>query len=392
MKYLESKSQNSEVDTLNNKLPTNFQEHDCINSKGMNEIYANNCHYTKNQPINYKKIALYIAISVIGIYLCYTFASLWITVILSFVAAYLLQPLQRKLEKFKVPRPLAAVIVLCVFICVVCSLGLLFSSLLGHSFNKLSQNYTEILNQAQATLKPLFSYIGIDLNHTTIVSLLKQQIPAQARNIANIIMQWIQQSSGFISSLIANIILLPVIAFYFLLDWQKLKLNISLLTPKKYRLNINNFIYKVNALMSAYAKGQLYLIFCLACFYTVFLNVIGLDKATVIGLFTACAVLIPYVGFTVGFIIAILIGILQYGFTAHILYIVLIYSIGQALESFVLTPRIVGESIGLHPITVLIALIIFGQLLGFVGMLFALPLAAILQLLIKECYKHYKNI
>ena len=235
-------------------------------------------------------------------------------------------------------------------------------------------------------------YIGIDLNQTSIITLLKQQIPAQARNIANIMMQWIQQSSGFISNIIANIILLPVISFYFLLDWKKFRIKFSILTPKKFRNNISHFISNINKLMSAYFKAQIYLIICLACFYTIFLNIIGLDKATVIGLFTACAVLIPYVGFTVGFIIAVLIGILQYGFTAHILYIVLIYSIGQALESFVLTPRILGESMGLHPITVIIALIIFGQLLGFVGLLFALPLAGIFQLIIKECYRYYRNM
>ncbi len=341
---------------------------------------------------SYKKIGLYSVIGIIVIFLAYTFASLWITVTLSFAVAYLLHPLHQKLEKIKIPKALGAFLVLCLFICIVCSLGLLFSSLLSHAFNKLSQNYNEIILQAQATLKPLFKYIGIDLNQISIVTLLKQQVPAQAKNIANIMMLWIQQSSGFISNIITNIILLPVISFYFLLDWQRFRLNSSLLIPKKFRNNISNFLNNVNKLMSAYAKGQLCLIFCLACFYIIFLNIIGLDKATVIGLFTACAVLIPYAGFVFGFLLALIIGILQYGFTAHIFYIVLIYSIGQLLESFVLTPRLVGESMGLHPITVIIALIIFGQLLGFAGMLFALPLAGILQLLAKECYRYYRNM
>lgn len=350
-------------------------------------INEHNC-----EKLNYKKVGLYSVIGIIGLFLAYTFASLWITVILSFVVAYLLQPLQKKLERIKVPKPLGAFLVLCFFICLICLLGLLFSSLIGHAFGKLSQNYPKILNQAQESLIPIFRYFGIDLNQISIINLIKQQITTQAKNITDIAMSWIQQSSIFISTIIANIILLPIISFYFLLDWQKLKLNSSLLTPKKFRTNISHFIINVNHLMSAYAKGQVYLIICLACFYILSLNFIGLDKATIIGLFTACAVLIPYVGFAFGFIIAVLIGILQYGFTAHILYIVLIYSIGQLLESFILTPRLVGESIGLHPITVIIALIVFGQLLGFIGMLFALPLAGILQLITKECYRYYRNM
>ncbi|MFM2344203.1 MAG: hypothetical protein RLZZ210_813 [Pseudomonadota bacterium] len=348
-----------------------------------------NLNYTKYK--NYKKIGVYSAIIITIIFLTYTFASLWITVILSFIVAYLLQPIQRKLEAVKIPKALGAFLVLCLFICIVVLLGLLFSSLLGHAFSKLSQNYSNILIQAQERLSPVFAYFGVDLNQVSIITLLKQQIPTQAKNIANIIMLWLQKSSGFISNIITNIILLPVISFYFLLDWQKIKLKSSLLIPKKFRPQISHFVANVNKLMSAYTKGQVYLIFCLACFYTICLNFIGLDKATVIGLFTACAVLIPYVGFAFGFILAVLIGVLQYGFTAHILYIVLIYSIGQLLESFILTPRLIGESIGLHPITVIVALIVFGQLLGFVGMLFALPLAGILQLVTKECYRYYRN-
>jgi len=335
---------------------------------------------------------VYIGIALIIGFLVYTFSSLCITILLSFMIAYLLRPLQLKLEKTKIPKILSAFIVLSFFIFIVVILSLLFLSLISHSFDKFIVKYPLILDQLQQKLHPILAYLGIDIKQTNFINILKQQVPLQAQNIANILLISFKQSSSILITLLTNIILLPVISFYFLLDWNRLKINSSMLVPRKSRNKVNNFINRINVLMSAYTKGQITLILCLSIYYCISLNLIGLEKATALGLFTGCAILIPYVGFAFGFLLAMLIGVFQYGFTAHILFIVLIYSIGQLLESFILTPRLVGGSIGLHPITVIISLIVFGQLLGFLGILFALPIAAILQIIIKEGYRYYRNM
>jgi len=335
---------------------------------------------------------IYIGLSLIIIFLGYAFFNLWMTILLSFMIAYLLRPIQTTMHKYKINKSFSSFLVLCIFIFIICILGLLFTSLISHGVNKLVERYPLILAQLQQKLEPILAYLGIDLKQGNLINILKQQIPTQAQNIANILLISFKQSGNIIAGIITNLILLPVITFYFLLDWEKLRLKSSVLIPKQPRSKINHFISRVNVLMSAYTKGQISLMFFLSLFYAISLNILGIEKATAIGLFTGCAVLIPYVGFAFGFSLALIIGVLQYGFTAHILFIVLIYSIGQLLESFILTPRLVGESIGLHPLTVIISLIVFGQLLGFIGMLFALPIAAILQIIIKEGYRYYRNM
>jgi predicted PurR-regulated permease PerM len=347
-----------------------------------------------NQIFNLKNKWVYLFLAAIVIFLLYTFSSLVITLILSFVIAYFLQPLQKKLNNLKIPPILSALVVLALFISLIVVLSLLFSSLITHTFNRLSTNYPVIIAQLQTKLAPIFQIFGVDINQAnqaSIIAFLKQEIPKQAKNITDLVMLSIKQSSSFVAGIITNIILLPAISFYLLLDWKRLQIKSSLLVPKHLREKVNHFLHQVNRMMHSYQKGQLLLMLCLAVFYILGLKLINIDKAAVIGLFSCVSVLVPYVGFLCSFSLALLIGLLQFGFTAHILFIVLLYGIGQLLEGFILTPRLVGESIGLHPITVLIALIIFGQLLGFIGMLFALPLAGLVQLIIKECYKYYRT-
>ncbi len=346
------------------------------------------------QLFNLKNKWVYLFITAASILLLYTFSSLVITLILSFIIAYLLQPLQQKLNRFKLPPILSSLIVLSLFIGIIVVLGLLFSSLITHTFSRLSTNYPVIIAQIQTKLSPVFQIFGVDINQAnqaSVMAFLKQEIPKQAKNITDLIMLSIKQSSGFIFGVITNIILLPVISFYFLLDWKRIQIKSSLLIPKRFREKTSHFLQQINHMMHAYQKGQLLVMLALAVFYILGLKLIDIDKAAAIGLFSGFVVLIPYVGFLCGFSLALLIGILQFGFTAHILFIMLLYGMGQLLESFILTPRLVGESIGLHPITVLVALIVFGQLLGFIGMLFALPLAGIVQLVGKECYKYYRT-
>ncbi len=343
--------------------------------------------------INWRSTSSYLFLLSICIFvfLGYVFFNLLVIISLSFMIAYLLRPLQLYLNKCRIPNFFSTFILLIFFICLVSILGVLFTSLISHSTSRLIEKYPVILQQLQEKIAPILAYFSIDIKNTNMFNLIKEQIPAQANNIANILFLSFKQSGGIIAVILSNIILLPVITFYFLLDWDVIKLKTILLIPKKHREKTSKLTQRVSKLMLAYSKGQIILVIVLSFYYSISLNLINLEKATAIGLFTGCAILVPYVGFACGLALALLIGVLQYGFTAHIVYIVLIYSIGQVVESFILTPRLVGESIGLHPITVILSLIVFGQLLGFIGLLFALPIAAVLQILAKESYRHYRS-
>jgi predicted PurR-regulated permease PerM len=127
----------------------------------------------------------------------------------------------------------------------------------------------------------------------------------------------------------------------------------------------------------------------LAVFYTVGLALFGLDLALPIGVFTGLAIFVPYVGFGVGLILALLAGLLEFASVKALAMVAVVYGLGQLIESLYLTPRLVGERIGLHPLVVIFALLAFGQVFGFVGVLIALPASAVLLVAIRRVHAHY---
>jgi predicted PurR-regulated permease PerM len=141
--------------------------------------------------------------------------------------------------------------------------------------------------------------------------------------------------------------------------------------------------------LSHYLRGQVMVMLALAAYYTLALLLLGFDLAVPVGLFTGLAIFVPYLGYGVGLVLALLAGVLQFGPATGVLMVAVVYGLGQVLESFVLTPRWVGERIGLSPLAVIFALLAFGQLLGFVGVLIALPASAVLLVLLRRAQALY---
>jgi predicted PurR-regulated permease PerM len=141
--------------------------------------------------------------------------------------------------------------------------------------------------------------------------------------------------------------------------------------------------------LGEYLRGQLLVMLSLAVFYAVGLALFGLDLALPIGVFTGLAVFVPYLGFGLGLVLALLAGLLQMAPSQAFIMVAVVYGLGQLIESFVLTPRLVGERIGLHPLAVILALMAFGQLLGFVGVLIALPASAVLLVALRRLRRQY---
>jgi predicted PurR-regulated permease PerM len=144
-----------------------------------------------------------------------------------------------------------------------------------------------------------------------------------------------------------------------------------------------------DTVLGEYLRGQLLVMLALAVFYAVGLSLFGLDLAFPIGVFTGLAVFVPYLGFGLGLVLALLAGLLQFSPGHALLMVAVVYGLGQLVESFVLTPRLVGERIGLHPLAVILALMAFGQLLGFVGVLIALPASAVLLVALRRLREQY---
>jgi predicted PurR-regulated permease PerM len=152
---------------------------------------------------------------------------------------------------------------------------------------------------------------------------------------------------------------------------------------------VGSFLDDCDATLGQYLRGQLLVMGALAIFYSAGLALAGFDLALPIGVFTGLAVFIPYVGFGLGLLLALLAGLLQFASLYGVLAVAVVFGIGQLLESFVLTPRFVGERIGMSPLMVIFALLAFGHLLGFVGVLIALPLSAVAAVAARRLHQAY---
>jgi predicted PurR-regulated permease PerM len=190
-------------------------------------------------------------------------------------------------------------------------------------------------------------------------------------------------------AIIGNVVLIPVALFFLLKDWDHFVALVMELVPPTMRTQVDSFTEEADTVLGQYLRGQLLVMGVLAIYFSVALALFGFDLAVPVGVFTGMAFFIPYLGFGLGLTLAFLAGILQFGGLYGVLVVAGVYGAGQLVESFYLTPRLVGERIGLHPLAVIFALLAFGQLFGFLGVLIALPTSAVLLVAMRRTRASY---
>jgi predicted PurR-regulated permease PerM len=167
-----------------------------------------------------------------------------------------------------------------------------------------------------------------------------------------------------------------VVLYYLLVDWDVLVRRLDELIPRRWQAQAHALLSEVDRVLGEFLRGQLLVMLVLAAYYALALTLAGVEFALPLGVITGLLIFIPYVGFSLGLVLALLSALLQESGLAPLIAVAVIYGGGQLIESFVLTPWLVGDRIGLHPVAVIFALLAFGQLFGFVGLLLALPAAA----------------
>ena len=199
----------------------------------------------------------------------------------------------------------------------------------------------------------------------------------------------IGQSSATLLTVLANLVLIPVVTFYLLRDWDRLVENIDGLIPIRHQTRIRLLASECHIVLKAFIRGQLLVMLALAIMYSTGLMVVGLDLALIIGISAGLASIIPYMGFIIGLGAALLAAVFQFPDWLPIVGVIVVFGVGQMIESMVLTPLLVGDRIGLHPVAVIFALMAGGQLFGFVGMLIALPVAAVIMVILRHLHGDY---
>lgn len=314
------------------------------------------------------------------------------------VLAYALTPLVDRLDALgggRVPRVVAVIAVELLFILAALSLALLMVPILAKELPQLREQVPVLLERLNDTLKPLLAQFGIQfsLDLATIKPVILKYLNANLEDTMGSVLSSLKIGGSVALAVFGNAVMIPVALFYLLMDWKRFVARALELVPPRLRIAFDSFTQEADGVLGQYLRGQLLVMLILAVYYSAALSLFGLDLALPIGIFTGLAIFVPYVGFGLGLMLATLAGFLEFAATTGpskaVLMVAVVYGAGQVIEGFFLTPRLVGERIGLHPLAVIFALLTFGQLFGFVGVLVALPASAVVLVAMRRMRARY---
>jgi len=345
-----------------------------------------------------KRFAAWSAIAGLFAFVFWLLAPVLAPFVVASVLAYALTPVVDWLDNLgrgRIPRLLAVVVVELLFILALLGVLLLIVPILAKELPLMREQLPTLFDSLNATLKPFLAQWGLNLSLdvANIKSFAMKYLNANVEDAFGSVMASVKIGGSVAFAIIGNAILIPVALFYLLMDWDRFVAQVRTFVPPRMRSGVDSFMTEADGVLGQYLRGQLLVMLILSVYYSVGLALFGLDLALPIGIFTGLAIFVPYLGFGVGLVLAMLAGLLEFSATSGVTYtlimVAVVYGLGQFVESLFLTPRLVGERIGLHPLAVIFALLAFGQLFGFVGVLIALPVSAVLLVAIRRMRSSY---
>lgn len=308
--------------------------------------------------------------------------------------AYLGDPLVDRMEAKGLPRTAAVVIIFVLLLSVLAGLLLLLVPALQQQLLALAKALPRYVDWAQQNLAPWLSQnFGVDatlLDWSSLKSTLQQNW-SQVGGAAGGFMSWLSSSGMALMAVVANLVLIPVVTFYLLRDWDHLLARIRELLPRKWEATTVQLATDSDSVLGAFLRGQLLVMLVLGAVYSLGLWWVGLELALIIGVLAGLVSFVPYLGFIIGILLAGVAAIMQFHEAYYLLLVAVVFGVGQALEGMLLTPLLVGDKIGLHPVAVIFAVMAGGQLFGFVGVMLALPAAAVIMVLLRYLHQRYQQ-
>ncbi|MCY1168833.1 AI-2E family transporter [Polaromonas sp.] len=310
------------------------------------------------------------------------------------VLAYALTPLVNRIDGWgrgRMPRVFAVILVELLFLVTALGIVLMIVPIVAKEVPLMREQVPLLVDRLSTGLTPWLAQFGINvsLDVASIKAVVLKYLNANYEEAFGSLLSSLKLGGSVALTVIGNAVLIPVALFYLLMDWDKFVGRLLELVPSPMRTSFDSFTKEADSVLGQYLRGQLLVMLAMATFYAVGLALFGLDLALPIGIFTGLAMFIPYLGFGIGLLLAILAGLLQFASLKALVMVAVVYGIGQVVESLFLTPRLVGERIGLHPLMVIFALLAFGQVFGFVGVLIALPASAVLLVGIRRLKASY---
>lgn len=340
------------------------------------------------------KISLFwILAAILFGFVIYALWGILLPFVAGFILAYILNPLVVKLKKHHLSRTWATSIVivgliLCVFACFFILLPVLEAQLISFIVK-----VPQLANTLWIKIQPFLDMIKDRISEQQL-DYVKDSLSNQTSNfIDNLGSTLLGLFTGWTAlfNVASFLVITPVVTFYLLNDWDKITQKIKDLYPRKSADFINQKMNEIDVILSAFIRGQAAVCLFLALFYGFGLTLIGLDFGFSVGFIAGIFSFIPYVGTLTGFALSLLLALAQSGGLSLFLWILVVFGIGQFLEGYVLTPRLVGDKVGLHPVWVIFALFAGSYLFGFLGMLIAVPVFAVLGVVARTAITCYKN-
>lgn len=338
------------------------------------------------------KFIFILFLAAVAAYSFYSLNVILIPFFAGFVGAYILKGFVNKLERWHIDRGFASGLVIGTLSCLVIGLILFALPYIQQQLTKLAAAVPKlVLNTIHYTLPVLEKLFG---KHHFQIEELQNQLSTHLGDILRLTVQFIinlLSSSSIVMNLFSWVVLTPLVMFYLLRDWTKILIVLKNLVPLKFQKGVMEMAMEVDQRLSAYASGQAFVCLLLSILYALGLKSIGLAEGTFLGILTGIASFIPYVGAFIGFLASLGLGFAQTGDFSFILPISLVFCIISFVEGSILTPKLIGKKIGLHPLWILFALCASGAWFGFFGLIFTLPVAASMGVLVRILMRTYQQ-
>ena len=307
------------------------------------------------------------------------------------ILAYILEPGVEWLRRHRCPRGVGAALVIALVMLLAILLALILVPLFTKQVNELSLKVPVILTRLNEQFAPrLKEWFGvtIQLDAQSIRQFLAEHWQS-AEGVLPRLLASLKLGGLALAGLLGNLLLIPLVLFYLLVEWSGLIGRIDHAVPRRFTERVRGFAREIDAVLAEFLRGQISVMGLLAVYYAVALWLGGVDFALPIGIITGLLVFVPYLGFATGLLLALMVAVLQFDGLHGVIVVALVFGLGQAIEGFFLTPKLVGKRIGLHPLAVIFALLAFGQVFGFVGVLLALPASAVLLVALRRVWTLY---
>ncbi len=305
------------------------------------------------------------------------------------ILAYICNPMVNRLCAWHWPRTLATATVMFAIIVLFGLLLLIMLPLMQAEAERLAERLPDWLDALRNRLLPqLQQLLGIDLqwDAASLRNLLFSHLQG-AGGVAAKLLPWLGGGGAALLAVVMNLVLIPLALFYLLRDWNLMLKQVEQFLPRRWHQKALEIAGQVDAVLAEFLRGQISVMLLMSTYYVIALSLAGLEFALPIGIITGLLVFVPYLGMIIGLALATLAATMQFSGFGGLLLVWAAFAVGQVLEGMAVTPWLVGERIGLHPLAVIFALLAFGQLFGFFGVLLALPLSAALLVLLR----HGKN-